>query len=77
MHSLTAYECFFEIHLLQKSNNTLQCTYVRYETYVTNYHKVGASSFLTKEKIVVGVTHSNFRTVANVAVRTYEPKFIL
>ena len=33
--------------------------------------------FLTKEKLVVGVPHSNFRTVANCAVRTYEPKFIL
>ena len=35
------------------------------------------SFFLTKEKLVVGVPHFNFRTVANGAVRTYEPKFIL
>ena len=45
--------------------------------YITKCNKVGASFFLTKEKLVVGVPHSNFCTVANGAVRTYEPKFIL
>ena len=45
--------------------------------YVTNCNKVGASFFLIKEKLVVGVLHSNFRTVANGAVSSYEPKFIL
>ena len=33
--------------------------------------------FLTKEKVRVGVPHYCFGTVANSAVRSHEPKFIL
>ena len=33
--------------------------------------------FLTKEKLRVGMPHSNFRTVPSGAVRTYKSKIIL